>query len=394
LNPAQREAVHAIDGPLLVLAGAGTGKTRVITYRIAHMLESGIPPEAILGMTFTNKAAREMVERVGALVSDRVASKVTLGTFHSFCCRVLRKEISRIGFTPNFTIAADADQQWILRQAVAECGFAHDELSTEALASVIGREKNAMRGASEFLRHADTPFQVKAGHVYERYQQILLNQNMLDFDDILLFVVKIWEDDPACLEAYQARFSHILVDEYQDTNRVQFRLLELLSGKRHNLCVVGDDDQSIYSWRGARVEHILDFPLHFSDAKVVKLEQNYRSTNTILDAANQAISANRGRHEKNLWSEIGEGDPIRIVKLDHDGAAPGGEADFIGDAIQEYLGTGGPERRPQDIAVLYRSNYLSRQIEEAFRSKRIPYRIVGSRSFYQRKEILDAVAYL
>jgi len=389
LNPPQREAVSSVNGPVLVLAGAGTGKTRVITYRIAYMIQNGIAPENILGMTFTNKAAREMRDRVGALLSASKASKVTLGTFHSFCARVLRKEIKALGYLPNFTIADDSDQKGIMRQAEAELGYKKDELPIEHILSYIGRQKNHLIEPHKAIKIADSDFDVKAAHVYERYQQILENQNMLDFDDMLMFVFKLWDRNPELLKKYQEKYTHILVDEYQDTNEAQFSLLRLLAGKNMNICVVGDDDQSIYGWRGAQVEHILEFPEHFPGAKIIKLEQNYRSTNKILHSANCVIKSNSSRYEKKLWSEQGEGENIKIVKTDSDEA----EADFIAASIHNVM-AGNTQYNFKDFAILYRSNYLSRLIEQSLRRAEIPYRMVGSNSFFSRKEIKDAVAYL
>jgi superfamily I DNA/RNA helicase len=389
LNPQQREAVKTIEGPLLVLAGAGTGKTRVITYRMAYMLQNGIKPENILGVTFTNKAAREMKERLAALVSEDVAKKTTLGTFHSLCARILRREIVKLGFTPNFTIADDSDQKGILRQAMGELGYSKDDTPVEGVMSFVGSCKNKMRGPKEAKNFAETDHEYKAAAVYERYQQILENQNMLDFDDMLFLTVKILEDFPELLKKYRDMYKYILVDEYQDTNEVQFELLKLLTGDSHNICVVGDDDQSIYGWRGAVVEHILDFPYHFKNAVVVKLEENYRSTNKILGAANKVISGNSGRYDKELWSEQGEGENIKLIKTE----TAEDEADFVAEAIMDVVGN---ERDVEykDVAVLYRSNHLSRLLEQSLRRFEVPYRLVGGQEFFKRKEIKDAAAYL
>ncbi|OGV55727.1 MAG: hypothetical protein A2017_03335 [Lentisphaerae bacterium GWF2_44_16] len=389
LNPEQREAAKTIKGPVLVLAGAGTGKTRVITYRIAYMLRHGIPPENILGMTFTNKAAREMKERLASLVSENDAAKVTLGTFHSFCARLLRKEIRIMGFTPNFTIADDSDQAGIIKQAQAELGLSkREEIPVERVLWFIGNAKDNLRTPRMAKNAADMDFDVLASAVYERYQQILENQNMLDFDDLLFFVYRMWNENPEILKKYQNIYKYILVDEYQDTNMVQFEMLRMLAGNAMNICAVGDDDQSIYGWRGAKVENIIRFPEHFPNTKLIKLEQNYRSTNKILGSANKIISCNPGRYEKSLWSNQGEGENLKVLQLRGEEE----EAAFIADAISEVVST--QDIDYNDIAILYRSNHLSRLIEQSLRKSQIPYKLVGGQEFFKRKEIRDAAAYL
>ena len=388
LNKEQAEAVATIEGPLLVLAGAGTGKTRVITYRIAHMIDSGIPPQNIAGMTFTNKAAREMRERLSAVVSEKASKKVYLGTFHSFCARILRKEIKALGYTPNFTIADETDQNGILKQVFAELGVQKELVNVSVCLSMIGKVKSELVHPAE-IYIGDTVLSGLFPDIYKRYSQVLKNQNMLDFDDLLYLTVKLLEDNSDLLEKYREKYQYLLVDEYQDTNSLQFRLLELLIGDKHNICVVGDDDQSIYGWRGAKIENILNFPKKFHNAKHIKLEQNYRSTNTILKVSNHLISRNTKRHEKELWSSGGEGSNIKIIDTDS-GLQ---EAQYVADAIAE-LHEGTDLLPYKDIAILYRSNYLSRQIEDTLRNARIPYRLIGGRSFYERKEVRDAVAYL
>jgi superfamily I DNA/RNA helicase len=390
LNPEQAEAVKTIEGPLLVLAGAGTGKTRVITFRIAYMLEQGIPAENILGMTFTNKAAREMKERLEALAGED-AAKVTLGTFHAFCARVLRKEIKALsGYSPSFTIADDSDQKGIIRQAAAELGFPKDLMDPGAVSAFISRAKNNLTAPGQAGKNFDaSDFEIRAAQVYRRYQQILENQNMLDFDDMLFFVYRIWDENPKILEAYRNTYRYLLVDEYQDTNLVQFTLLKMLAGEQHNICAVGDDDQSIYGWRGAVAENILDFPQQFPGGKLVKLEQNYRSTTKILNAANQIISGNSNRYQKNLWSELGEGEDLRMVRVPN----AEDEAQFVAEAIAEIV-IRDTEFSYEDISILYRSNYMSRLLEQALRQARVPYRLVGGQEYFKRKEIKDAVAYL
>lgn len=389
LNPEQAAAAGTIDGPVLVLAGAGTGKTRVITYRIAYMLRSGIPPEQILGMTFTNKAAREMRERLASLVDAAVARRVTLGTFHSFCIRILRREIAKLGYLPAFTIADDSDQQGLLKQAAGALGCAQGEFPLSTVQAMISDWKNRLIQPEEARRSADTTFESVAAQIYEEYQLLLEMQNSLDFDDMLMLVYRLFTEHPDVLERYRDHYRYLLIDEYQDTNAAQFTIVKQLAGDRRNLCVVGDDDQSIYSWRGADISNILGFPEQFPGAKVVKLEQNYRSTARILNAANAVIGLNEKRHEKRLWSDLGEGEPVRVVTLENGEA----EAEFIGNMIQQ-LKEQQPELNYRDFAILYRSNHLSRQLEQTLRRQGVPYRLVGGQEFFKRREIKDAVAYL
>ncbi len=389
LNPEQRNAVETIDGPVLVLAGAGTGKTRVITYRIAYMLAKGIPPESILGLTFTNKAAKEMKERLAALVSPEKAQKVTLGTFHSFCVRILRKEIRVLNYLPNFTIADEGDQAGIIKQAAAALGYVKGDAPVPEISAYIGSQKNRLIDCRTAKNVADTDYQVQMAHVYDEYQQILCNQNMLDFDDMLFLAYRIFNEHPDILKKYQEIYQYILVDEYQDTNDAQFTLIKQLCGHRCNLCVVGDDDQSIYGWRGANIGNILEFPSMFKGTTQIKLEQNYRSSNKILNAANMVIAGNSNRYAKNLWSSKGEGENIRLVKA-MDGE---GEADFIAEFIAQEVAENNYVHY-SDFAVLYRSNHLSRLLEQSLRKTGVPYRLVGGQEFFKRKEIKDAVAYL
>ena len=389
LNPEQAAAAGTIEGPVLVLAGAGTGKTRVITYRIAYMLRAGIPPEQILGMTFTNKAAREMRERLASLVDAAVARRVTLGTFHSFCIRILRREIAKLGYLPAFTIADDSDQQGLLKQAAGTLGCAQGEFPLSTVQAMISGWKNRLIPPEEARRSADTTFESVAAQIYEEYQLLLEMQNSLDFDDMLMLVHRLFTEHPDVLERYRDTYRYLLIDEYQDTNAAQFTIVKQLAGERRNLCVVGDDDQSIYSWRGADISNILGFPEQFPGAKVVKLEQNYRSTARILNAANAVIGLNEKRHEKRLWSDLGEGEPVRVVTLENGEA----EAEFIGNMILQ-LKEQQPELSFRDFAVLYRSNHLSRQLEQTLRRQGVPYRLVGGQEFFKRREIKDAVAYL
>ncbi|MBE6408233.1 MAG: hypothetical protein E7038_06435 [Lentisphaerae bacterium] len=392
LNPEQLEAVRTTEGPVLVLAGAGTGKTRVITARIAYMIEQGIDPASILGVTFTNKAAKEMRERIRKIVSAEAAAAVTLGTFHSFCARVLRRDIRYAGnYDSNYSIADTADQTSIARQAAAELGYAKDEIPTAEAVNFIGHCKNRMWTPEDALNDAaeNRPANQVLAEVYERYQKLLELQNMVDFDDMLLLTVRILEEHPDVLKRYRETYKYLLVDEYQDTNAAQFRLIQLLAGERKNLCVVGDDDQSIYAWRGADVSNILDFPRYFPGTKEVKLEQNYRSTNNILATANAVIAPNSARYCKNLWSSKGQGEIIRIIRLDNGDA----EAKFVVNAIFD-LKAANPDYNYSDFAILYRSNYLSRAFEMAFRNVGIRPKIIGGQEFFQRKEVKDAAAYL
>ena len=392
LNPEQLEAVRTTEGPVLVLAGAGTGKTRVITARIAYMIEQGIDPASILGVTFTNKAAKEMRERIRKIVPAEAAAAVTLGTFHSFCARVLRRDIRYAGnYDSNYSIADTADQTSIARQAAAELGYAKEEIPTAEAVNFIGHCKNRMWSPEDALNDAaeNRPANQVLAEVYERYQKLLELQNMVDFDDMLLLTVRILEEHPDVLKRYRETYKYLLVDEYQDTNAAQFRLIQLLAGERKNLCVVGDDDQSIYAWRGADVSNILDFPRYFPGTKEVKLEQNYRSTNNILATANAVIAPNSARYCKNLWSSKGQGEIIRIIRLDNGDA----EARFVVNAIFD-LKASNPDYNYSDFAILYRSNYLSRAFEMAFRNVGIRPKIIGGQEFFQRKEVKDAAAYL
>ena len=386
LNKEQKEAVQTINGPLLVLAGAGTGKTRVITYRIAYMIEQGIPASEILGVTFTNKAAKEMKKRLESIVSSTDAEKVFLGTFHSFCARFLRREITSLGYMKNFTICDDADQKGIIKQVMAELNIHKDMIDPGLVLYHISSTKSSMLDPTETVVY-NTALSHIFPELYRRYNTMLKNQNMVDFDDLLLLTAEILKENSEVLEKYHNKYKYILVDEYQDTNTLQFFLLRKLAEKHNNICVVGDDDQSIYGWRGAKIENILNFPALFPGAKKIKLEQNYRSTNNILNAANAIISKNEERHEKKLWSNCGEGEKINIITASNELE----EANFVADAVSKLSGAAGNFK---DTVILYRSNHLSRLIEESMRRNRIPYKLIGAKSFYDRKEIRDAAAYL
>ena len=388
LNTEQRAAVTHTEGALLVLAGAGSGKTRVITYRIGYMIASGIDARNILAVTFTNKAAREMKERLIELVGSSLGNKVTVGTFHSFCALVLRREIHRIGYLRNFTIADSNDQKGLLRQAAGELNFRKEDVPLEYLMKYIGDCKNSLIQPAEAIETAELDLHIKFAHVYKRYQQLLLNQNLLDFDDMLFNVYRIWNEFPDVLARYSEIYHYLLIDEYQDTNTAQFTLIKMLAGERENICVVGDDDQSIYGWRGAVVENILNFPQLFKNTKEIRLEQNYRSTNNILHAANTVIKHNEMRYNKKLWSAKGDGESIKVFSCE-DATK---EAETIVDKIIYEVKAG--NFKYKDFAILYRSNQMSRIIEQTLRSNSIPCKVVGGQEFFSRKEIKDAAAYL
>ena len=388
LNEPQREAVYHTDGPLLILAGAGSGKTRVLTHRIAYLIgERGVNPWNILAITFTNKAAEEMRQRVDNLVGFG-AESVGVSTFHSACVRILRRFIDRLGYENHFTIYDTDDQKTLIKEVCRKVDVDTKVFKERSLLSAISSAKNEMILPDEFELNAGGDFaKMKIAKVYREYETQMRANNALDFDDLLVKTVQLLQTQPDVLESYQERFRYIMVDEYQDTNTVQFQLVSLLAGKYKNLCVVGDDDQSIYKFRGANIRNILDFEHEFPDAKVIKLEQNYRSTGNILNAANSVIANNRGRKEKSLWTENGEGELIRLRQFD----TAFDEADFIGEDIKSAVRQGGSYN---DSAVLYRTNAQSRLLEEKFIAMNIPYKIVGGVNFYARREIKDLLAYL
>lgn len=388
LNEPQREAVYHTDGPLLILAGAGSGKTRVLTHRIAYLIgERGVNPWNILAITFTNKAAEEMRQRVDKLVGFG-AESVWVSTFHSACVRILRRFIDRLGYENHFTIYDTDDQKTLIKEVCRKVDVDTKVFKERSLLSAISSAKNEMILPDEFELNAGGDFaKMKIAKVYREYEAQMRANNALDFDDLLVKTVQLLQTQPDVLESYQERFRYIMVDEYQDTNTVQFQLVSLLAGKYKNLCVVGDDDQSIYKFRGANIRNILDFEHEFPDAKVIKLEQNYRSTGNILNVANSVIANNRGRKEKSLWTENGEGELIRLRQFD----TAFDEADFIGEDIKSAVRQGGSYN---DSAVLYRTNAQSRLLEEKFIAMNIPYKIVGGVNFYARREIKDLLAYL
>lgn len=388
MNDRQREAVECTDGPMLLLAGAGTGKTTVIVRRIQNLVLHGIAPSAILAVTFTNKAAREMRERVGKLLGAPAAKEMTISTFHSFCVQVLRQHIQKLGYNRQFTISTENYQQGLIVEimnALGQVGVGYD---AQLWRSRISFAKSRYLTPDQLAESGDYVRCEQVAAVYREYQKRMKQMDLVDFDDLLFLTVKLFEDHPEVLSIYQTKFQRIMIDEYQDTNSVQLRLMILLAGKDSNIAVVGDDDQSIYSWRGANYENILHFDRVYPNARVIRLEQNYRSTNNILKAANELIAHNAERHEKHLWSEQADGEPIFAVRCEDENA----EAEFIARTIRESHLNKRTDWR--EYAVLYRSNRQSRILEDAFRKAKIPCRLVGSTSFYQTKEILDAGAFL
>lgn len=388
LNKPQKEAVFHTEGPLLILAGAGSGKTRVLTHRIAYLIEEkGVNPWNILAITFTNKAAEEMRQRVDSLVGIG-AESIWVSTFHSMCVRILRRYIDRLGYDNRFTIYDTDDQKTLMKEVCRKTDIDTKRFKERMLLSVISSAKNEMILPEEFELNAGGDFvQLKIAKVYKEYEAQMRANNALDFDDLLVKTVQLLETQPDVRENYQERFRYIMVDEYQDTNTVQFRLVSLLAGKYRNLCVVGDDDQSIYKFRGANIRNILDFEKEFSDAKVIKLEQNYRSVGNVLEVANSVIRNNKGRKAKTLWTDNEKGEKIRLRQFD----TAYDEAQFIAEDIKDETAQGA---NYSDHAVLYRTNAQSRLLEEKFVAMNIPYKIVGGINFYSRREIKDVLSYL
>jgi len=403
LNPQQREAVETTDGPVLILAGAGSGKTRVITFRIAYLIENmGVMPEAILAMTFTNKAAAEMAERVEKLVGGLSVAKPVISTFHSFCVRVLRRDIEAlripsavpgqppIGLTKNFVIYDESDQQQVVKTIMRRLGLDDKQLTPRNVLSRISWAKNHMLDPQEIYLQSADPKTEKIAHIFEEYRKELLKANAMDFDDLLLEAMRLLKSVAAVREYYNRRFQYLLVDEYQDTNRPQYELMRLLAGAGHNVCAVGDEDQSIYSWRGADIRNILEFEADFPEAKIVRLEQNYRSTQNILGAASAVVGNNVRRKGKNLWTARQGGAKIGYYE------APDGENEalFAADTINQYVRQAGENGETARAAVLYRTNSQSRLFEEAMRRYQLKYHVVGGFSFYERAEIKDLISYL
>jgi DNA helicase-2/ATP-dependent DNA helicase PcrA len=381
LNESQREAVEATEGPVLILAGAGTGKTRTVTYRMARLLQKGIPPEHILAVTFTNKAATEMRERVGGLVRKSAARAMTVCTFHSLCVRILRQHIGRLGYKTNFSIAVGGDQQSLLKQLIVQHGATKEGVKPGDVISEVSRKKNAGLALGDI---EDDLLRTIA----MSYQRELRARNALDFDDLLLLAEQVLREHKDARNACRAKYRYVTVDEFQDTNGLQMDLLMLLVGPPHNVCVVGDDDQSIYGWRGAQVSNILGFDRFFKDPHVVRLEDNYRSTEAILRVANKLIAHNPARHDKMLRPTIMGGDKVVLMRLPGDDE----EAGWVADEIKQLRER--DRRKWEDFAVLFRTNTQIRRMEQAMRESDIPYRLVGAQSFYDRREVKDVLAYL
>lgn len=388
LNKEQQQAVQHTEGPLLILAGAGSGKTKVLTVRIAHLLAQGVNPYEILAITFTNKAAKEMKSRVEGLVGD-VANRIWLSTFHSFCAKFLRFELDNfLGYNSNFTIYDTSDSQAVIKAALKALNLDDKYYPVGAMIGAISDAKNKLLFASDFRKQARDFYQEKVADVYEYYERELRKNNALDFDDLLLVAVKLLQSNEAVLDKYSKRFRYVMIDEYQDTNHAQYLLAKLLASHWKNIAVVGDADQSIYAWRGADIQNILDFEKDYPNCTSIKLEQNYRSTKIILDAANAVIENNEGRPKKNLWTDKTEGAKIQhfTAQSEHE------EAAFIGDTIAKKHDIHGVPYG--DMAILYRTNAQSRVLEEALIKRALPYTMVGGTKFYDRKEIKDVLAYL
>ena len=392
LNPQQRQAVETINGPVLILAGAGTGKTRVITFRIAHLVENGVAPGNILGVTFTNKAAREMQERVTKLLprpnratADEKPDRPTICTFHSLCVRILRQHIEKLGYKRNFVIYDESEQLGAIRKILSQISAKGEKTDPAAILSLLSRYKN---GGSKAAAFADPSVAAMAEHIRARYESALRACNAVDFDDLILLTLRLFAEHPDALEACRAKYRHVMVDEYQDTNAAQFNLVHSLTREHQNLCVVGDDDQSIYGWRGAEIANLLDMEKHYPKVKVIKLEQNYRSTATILHAANAVIKHNVRRRGKQLWSQKGLGAKIILHPFPDDEA----EARSVVEMI-EYARMA--NRVPwADQAILFRTNIQSRALETALRKASIRYHLIGGQSYFDRREVKDFLAYL
>jgi DNA helicase-2/ATP-dependent DNA helicase PcrA len=387
LNPVQREAVTSLDGPVMIVAGAGSGKTRVLTYRTAHLVHLGVPPGSILALTFTNKAAGEMKRRIETLVGEK-SKPLWMGTFHSFCARLLRFEAEKVGYTRNFTIYDTDDSQALVRGIMQSFGISQQQFSPSGIRSRISVAKNQMLAPGPYRNSGNDPLVERTAQVYEEYERRLKNSNAMDFDDLLLKPLELFSRHRDVLERYQYRFKYVLVDEYQDTNRVQYLLIRELADRYKNICVVGDDAQSIYAFRGADIRNILDFERDYPACKVFRLEQNYRSTQTILNVAGSVIRHNLDQIPKNLWTKNGEGEPVVLTVCENEAD----EGAWIAAAITEEIRRN--KRDLKDFAVLYRTNAQSRSIEDALRRNGMAYILVGGVAFYRRKEIKDVLAYL
>ena len=381
LNAAQRKAVQTLQGPVLILAGAGTGKTRTVTCRIAYMVDRGISPKSILAVTFTNKAALEMRERVGQMVERKAARQIMVSTFHSLCVRILREDIGRLGYKTNFTIYSGSEQSGLIRRLIVRHGGITEKITPKDVLSSMSRMKNSGLGLDSIEDNL-------TANIAASYQRELQAQNSVDFDDLLILADKLLKEHRDVREAWQQRFRYITVDEFQDTNSLQMSLLGHLVGPEHNVCVVGDDDQSIYGWRGAQISNILEFERFFPNPSVIKLEENYRCTAPILDTANALIRHNLGRRDKTLRAHKGGGEAVRLISMPGDAE----EAEFI---ITDIENVRRQEGRPwEDFAILFRANTQSRIIEQTLREHKIPYRMVGAQSFFDRKEVKDLISYL
>jgi DNA helicase II / ATP-dependent DNA helicase PcrA len=387
LNPTQLDAVEHTEGPLLILAGAGSGKTRVLTHRIAYILDQGLAaPEEVLAITFTNKAAGEMKDRVALLVGPD-SRKMWVSTFHAFCARILRVHAEKLGYKREFTIYDGADQVRLVKRSIVELGKDPKRFNPRSFAAQISAAKNILATPDDYLRSTEGYIAENVAEVYDLYQRRLYENNAMDFDDLIMQTVALLEVFPEVRERYQTRFKYIHVDEYQDTNHAQYRLVNILAAAHRNLCVVGDDDQSVYSWRGADIRNILDFERDYPEAKVVKLERNYRSTQTILDAANAVVANNASRKPKELWTAGPHGERIRIFTASDEYA----EARFVVSDIERLIDAGA---RPADVSVFYRTNAQSRALEDVLVREGVPYQVVGGVRFYERAEIKDAMAFL
>jgi DNA helicase II / ATP-dependent DNA helicase PcrA len=388
LNPAQKEAVETIEGPVLILAGPGSGKTRVITHRVAYLMKvCGISPHRIMAVTFTNKAAREMGERLSELAPGS-AQNLTIGTFHAICARILRKDGKAAGIEPGFVIYDDDDQLELVKRALQELNLDPKQYIPRAVLSVISTAKSNMLAPQDLSRHTRSYFEEVTGRVYERYQQLLSASQALDFDDLLMRTVQLFREHPEILKKYQERYIHFMVDEFQDTNLTQYELIKQMADKYKNICVVGDPDQSIYSWRSADLRNILNFEKDYPQARVIYLEQNYRSTRRILDTASHVIKANRQRKQKELWTENEAGELTSIIETYTEQE----EAQYVVKEIERLVDAG--EANYRDCAVMYRTNAQSRAIEEAFVRYGLPYKLVAGTRFYERREVKDIIAYL
>src|ERR1700712_4542398 len=396
MNPQQQEGIQAVDGPVLLLAGAGSGKTRVITHRIAYLIEErGVSADQILAVTFTNKAAKEMAERVEKILGHSSLARPMLATFHSFCVRVLRRDIEAmkvngVGLTKSFAIYDENDQQAVVKQALKRLAIDDKQLKPRVALGRISWAKNHMIDPQEYFLASTNPMEEKIAHIFEIYRKELFKANALDFDDLLLETVRLLKSSGEVREKYNRRYQYVMIDEYQDTNRPQYELMKLLAGSHHNVCVVGDEDQSIYSWRGADIKNILEFERDFPKTRTIRLEQNYRSTQIILEGASAVVAQNTQRKGKNLWTSREGGSLIGYYE------APDGENEalFIADRIQRYLREAGQQADLPRCAVLYRTNSQSRLVEEALRRYQIQYHMVGGFSFYDRAEVKDILSYM